>query len=159
MRKLIVPLYEHCPTLHSIGSPSSVSSQTLSLYRLGYEQACRYNLGDCISDAMALDEDRIPVDLRDIVYCTRVAQGDESTFRELMQRFQNSDSETEQQVWAAALGCCRNFGHLQQFLDYLLQSSSTLSSFYLDVVTSALQQEDVALETIKHIVQNAEVLK
>lgn len=161
MRKLILPLYQRCPTLHSIASPISFSSRALSLYRLGYEQACRYNLGDCISAAMALDEDKVPVDMRYIVYCTRIAQGDESTFQAMMQRFENSKSESEQQVWATALGCCRNSSHLQQFLDYLLQSSSrsSLSSFYLEAATSALQQRYVALETSEHILQRAELIK
>lgn len=160
MRKLIAPLYQRCPKLNSIGTPSSVSSQALSLYRLGYEQACRYGLADCITQATTLDENKVPVDLRDLVYCTQIAQGDETTFQTMMQSFQNSSSIPKQQVWATALGCCRNSSHLLQFLDYLLTSSrSSVSSFYLEAATSALQQRHVALETSEHIIQHAKVLK
>lgn len=161
MRKFITPLYLRCPKLNSIGTPSRVSSQALSLYRLGYAQACRYGVADCITQAMnTLDEHKVPVDLRDLVYCTQIAQGDETTFHTMMQRFQNSSSEPKQKVWATALGCCRNSSHLQKFLDYLLKSSrSSLSSFYLDAATSALQQQHVALEVSEHIIQHAKVLK
>ncbi|KAH8418394.1 hypothetical protein KR222_008474, partial [Zaprionus bogoriensis] len=155
MRRLIAPLFKRCLQLEAIGE-CSVTSQALALYRLGYEQACRYGFEDCIDQVMALDEHRTPVDLRDIVYCTCIEHGDESSFQLMRQRFENSTNESQRQDWATGLGCCRNFTYLQQFLDYLLQSSkASLSSFYFTTAVSALRQKHVALEISQHILQHA----
>lgn len=160
MKKLVAPLYERCSRLETL-QKTTLSMQEIVLHRLGYAEACRYGLENCISQALGfnLDNDEGPVDFQDIVYCTNIEHGNEMQFHLMMQRFQNSTFESKQTAWASGLGCTRNFTQLQQFLDYLLQSTgATTSNYYVEAVTSAMRRKHVALETTNHILQHATIL-
>ncbi|XP_034476123.1 aminopeptidase N [Drosophila innubila] len=162
IRKLVASLYERCPSLESLQT-TTTSIQEITLCRLAYAEACRYGLENCTDQAMGFtletDEEQVPVDFRDIVFCTNIEFGNEMQFELMMQRFQNKTFESRKSAWATGLGCSRNFTQLQQFLDYLLQSTeATTGNYYVEAVTSALHRKYVALETSEHILQHATIL-
>ncbi|KAL7738423.1 hypothetical protein ACLKA6_006736 [Drosophila palustris] len=162
MMKLVAPLYERCPSLGSLQTRTT-TIQEMALCRLAYAEACRHGLKNCIDQVLAFtlrnDEEQVPVNLRNTVYCTSIEFGNELQFQLMMQRFQNTTIESRKKAWATGLGCSPNFPQLQKFLDYLLQSTEAgTNDYYVDAVTSALRRKYVALEATEHILQHATII-
>ncbi|KAH8298427.1 hypothetical protein KR044_002485, partial [Drosophila immigrans] len=159
MQKLVAPLYQRCPSLSSM-TTATTSMQEVCLCRLAYAQACRYGLESCITEALRLiseyDVEKMPANYRDIVYCASIDLGDEQQFQLMRQRFHNSTNEAILDDLATGLGCSRNFTRLQPLLDFLLTDAApTISTYYMQVVSSAMRRKHVALETTNHILQHA----
>ncbi|ALC41344.1 CG3502 [Drosophila busckii] len=159
MQQLLTPLLARCHKLND-AALSQLSSQQLELHRLAYAQACRYGLAACQEQTQLVSANdelmQLPVELRGVVYCSLIEQGNELQFEQLLQRFQQSSQVGQQRLWASALGCSRNHTQLLQFLDYLLQASkATTSSCYLQAVTSALRHQYAAVPATNHILQHA----
>ncbi|XP_001995248.2 aminopeptidase N [Drosophila grimshawi] len=163
MQKLVSPLYARCPKVNSVAARTK-SSPLIALYRLAYSQACRYQLDDCIDQALSLGQfteqiEEVPINFRDIMSCASIEHGIQEQFQSMLQRFKNSTIESRKTAWAKELGCSRNFSQLQEFLDYLLQSTDkTTKTYYIVVVNSALQRQNVALQTADHVLQHAKIL-
>ncbi|EDW60256.1 aminopeptidase Ey [Drosophila virilis] len=163
MRKLVAPLYGRCPQINSVELRTK-SSPSIAVYRLAYNQACRYGVDDCVRQAVRYTQGteygtEVPVNYRDIMYCTSIGQGNDMLFHFVRERFQNLTADAIKEAWATELGCSPDFSQLQSFLDYLLQATDkTTYSYYIQAVTSALRRQHVAPETADHILKHATIL-
>lgn len=164
MKKLMTALFRRTPQLKS--AQLGVKSGSLTaLYRLAYKEACRYNVADCISQVERLSKDngngsQVPADYRAIADCTSIELGNTALFQSILKRFRDTDSDAKKSAWATALGCSRDFGQLQPFLDHLIESTDKLTySYYMQAVTTALERKHLATQIADHIMQHAKAIK
>lgn len=121
--------------------------------------ACNFNLDLCLNSASALFRtwkdstasiNRIPPDLRSVVYCSAVSNGEETEWAFLLDQFLKSNVASEQVLILSALGCTRNASLLRGYLQIAigpeakirLQDSQTVFS----AVYSRPEGVDVAFD-------------
>ncbi|XP_053377176.1 aminopeptidase N-like isoform X1 [Mercenaria mercenaria] len=89
------------------------------------EMACSYGLKDCIQHAKQLfgkwmdspDDNPIDPDLRPAVYCTAIAEGDETEWTFAFEKFKAATVATEKVTLSRALACTRSTWLLSRYLE------------------------------------------
>lgn len=90
---------------------------------------CKYDHEDCINNAKAEFEKArtatyvVPVDIRQVVYCTGMRFGDTATYNWLWNRYLNEDMATEQVLILNALGCIDDDQILNQHLGNIFSTA------------------------------------
>ncbi|PNF37826.1 Aminopeptidase N [Cryptotermes secundus] len=93
--------------------------------------ACRLGLQECIDTAVSMfkqyqenTENKIPANLRRLVFCTALEHEGEEEWNFLWERYQESIITTEQVTILSALGCTKNEELLKQYLEKSINSNS-----------------------------------
>ncbi|EDV56780.1 aminopeptidase N [Drosophila erecta] len=163
MQKLLLPLYNRFPKLSGIAA-SSAAIKDIPFAHFAYSQACRYHVADCTNQARTLaithrHGGQLQSDFQKVAYCSLLDEGGDAEFQEVFELFQNSTNGSQRRILASALGCIRNFGNFEQFLNYTLQSKEKLlSDCYMLGVKSALNREHLVSATENYIFSHAKTL-
>ncbi|XP_030386994.1 aminopeptidase N [Scaptodrosophila lebanonensis] len=164
MQKLLTPLYQRLRrSTAMLCSPRQ--PEQIEFERLVYRLACRYNVSDCVPWILGyytgapIDALAVPVDLRDIVYCTAIEHGSEIDFQLILSHFKNSTIPSQKIAFGKALGCTRSFQHLQKVLDSVLNSSEVkIREHFPTIVEAASRNPHIAREARTYFLNSAEIV-
>ncbi|XP_023276825.1 thyrotropin-releasing hormone-degrading ectoenzyme [Seriola lalandi dorsalis] len=126
------------------GSESNVlqaSYQTEELQRELIMLACSFGNKQChrqavayISDWISSNKNRIPPNIRDIVYCTGVSLMDEDVWEFIWMKFHSSNAVSEKKILLEALTCSDNTFLLNRLLNLSLTSDLVPEQDVIDVI-------------------------
>ncbi|XP_029681598.1 thyrotropin-releasing hormone-degrading ectoenzyme [Takifugu rubripes] len=136
---------------HQMGWPTSVpgnegnmlqaSYQTEELQRELIMLACSFGNKQChrqavayISDWISSNKNRIPPNIRDIVYCTGVSLMDEDVWEFIWMKFHSSNAVSEKKILLEALTCSDNVFLLNRLLNLSLTSDLVPEQDVIDVI-------------------------
>ncbi|KAM4678419.1 thyrotropin-releasing hormone-degrading ectoenzyme [Discoglossus pictus] len=123
------------------GSIVQTSYQTEELRREVIMLACSFGNKQChqkaatmISDWISSNRNRIPPNVRDIVYCTGVSLMDEDVWEFIWMKFHSSTAVSEKKILLEALTCSDNRNLLNRLLNLSLNSEVVLDQDAIDVI-------------------------
>ncbi|CAL8324484.1 unnamed protein product [Lota lota] len=134
---------------HRMGWPSPVTTatvmqasyQTEELQRELIMLACSFGNKQChrqavtlISDWISSNKNRIPPNVRDMVYCTGVSLMDEDVWEFIWMKFHSSRAVSEKKVLLEALTCSDNSFLLNRLLNLSLSSELVPEQDLIDVI-------------------------
>lgn len=136
---------------HQMGWPSpgpgnegnilQASYQTEELQRELIMLACSFGNKQChrqavayISDWISSNKNRIPPNIRDIVYCTGVSLMDEDVWEFIWMKFHSSGAVSEKKILLEALTCSDNTFLLNRLLNLSLTSDLVPEQDVIDVI-------------------------
>uniref|UniRef100_A0A3Q3VXE7 Thyrotropin-releasing hormone-degrading ectoenzyme n=1 Tax=Mola mola TaxID=94237 RepID=A0A3Q3VXE7_MOLML len=136
---------------HQMGWPTNVpgndgnmlqaSYQTEELQRELIMLACSFGNKQChrqavayISDWISSNKNRIPPNIRDIVYCTGVSLMDEDVWEFIWMKFHSSNAVSEKKILLEALTCSDNIFLLNRLLNLSLTSDLVPEQDVIDVI-------------------------
>ncbi|XP_059361420.1 thyrotropin-releasing hormone-degrading ectoenzyme-like isoform X1 [Carassius carassius] len=137
------------PKYHKLGWPATsadgsfmrVAYQTQELQREVMMLACSFGNKHChrqavsfISDWISSNKNRIPPNVRDIVYCTGVSLMDEDVWEFIWMKFHSSTAVSEKKVLLEALTCSDNIFLLNRLLNLSLTSDLVPDQDVIDVI-------------------------
>ncbi|XP_030641461.1 thyrotropin-releasing hormone-degrading ectoenzyme-like [Chanos chanos] len=141
--KQVAPKYHKMgwPTTSSDGSFIQAAYQTEELQREVIMLACSFGNKHCHQQAMALisewissNKNRIPPNVRDIVYCTGVSLMHEDVWEFIWMKFHSSTAISEKKVLLEALTCSDNTFLLNRLLNLSLSSDLVPDQDVIDVI-------------------------
>uniref|UniRef100_A0A3Q0RUI7 Aminopeptidase n=1 Tax=Amphilophus citrinellus TaxID=61819 RepID=A0A3Q0RUI7_AMPCI len=117
------------------------SYQTEELQRELIMLACSFGNKQChrqavayISDWISSNKNRIPPNIRDIVYCTGVSLMDEDVWEFIWMKFHSSNAVSEKKILLEALTCSDNTFLLNRLLNLSLTSDLVPEQDVIDVI-------------------------
>lgn len=123
------------------GSVLQASYQTEELQRELIMLACSYGNKQChrqavayISDWISSNKNRIPPNIRDIVYCTGVSLMDEDVWEFIWMKFHSTNAVSEKRILLEALTCSDNIFLLNRLLNLSLTSDLVPEQDVIDVI-------------------------
>ncbi|XP_061663939.1 thyrotropin-releasing hormone-degrading ectoenzyme-like [Syngnathoides biaculeatus] len=136
---------------HQMGWPSNAangdggglraSDQTEELQRELIMLACSFGKKEChrravayISDWISSNKNRIPPNIRDVIYCTGVSLMDEDVWEFIWMKFHSSDAVSEKKILLEALTCSDDAFLLNRLLNLSLTSDLVAEQDAVDVV-------------------------
>ncbi|KAM6986544.1 thyrotropin-releasing hormone-degrading ectoenzyme-like [Aplochiton taeniatus] len=136
---------------HRMGWPSNVGAAEGSIMQASYQTeelqrevimlACSFGNKHChrqavsqISDWISSNKNRIPPNVRDIVYCTGVSLMDEDVWEFIWMKFHSSTAVSEKKVLLEALTCSDNGFLLNRLLNLSLSSDLVPDQDVIDVI-------------------------
>ncbi|XP_016349241.1 thyrotropin-releasing hormone-degrading ectoenzyme [Sinocyclocheilus anshuiensis] len=137
------------PKYHKLGWPATSTEgsfvqaayQTEELQREVMMLACSFGNKHChrqavslISDWISSNKNRIPPNVRDIVYCTGVSLMDEDVWEFIWMKFHSSTAISEKKVLLEALTCSDNIFLLNRLLNLSLTSDLVPDQEVIDVI-------------------------
>uniref|UniRef100_A0A673FFY7 Thyrotropin-releasing hormone-degrading ectoenzyme-like n=1 Tax=Sinocyclocheilus rhinocerous TaxID=307959 RepID=A0A673FFY7_9TELE len=137
------------PKYHKLGWPATspegsfmqAAYQTEELQREVIMLACSFGNKHChrqavslISDWISSNKNRIPPNVRDIVYCTGVSLMDEDVWEFIWMKFHSSTAISEKKVLLEALTCSDNIFLLNRLLNLSLTSDLVPTQEVIDVI-------------------------
>ncbi|XP_077090151.1 thyrotropin-releasing hormone-degrading ectoenzyme-like [Siphateles boraxobius] len=137
------------PKYHKLGWPSTspdgsfmqAAYQAEELQREVIMLACSFGSKHChrqavslISDWISSNKNRIPPNVRDIVYCTGVSLMDEDVWEFIWMKFHSSTAISEKKVLLEALTCSGNVFLLNRLLNLSLTSDLVPDQDVIDVI-------------------------
>uniref|UniRef100_A0A6I8P634 Aminopeptidase n=1 Tax=Ornithorhynchus anatinus TaxID=9258 RepID=A0A6I8P634_ORNAN len=132
------------PTNHLNGSLVQASYQHEELRREVIMLACSFGNKHChqqastfISDWISSNRNRIPLNVRDIVYCTGVSLLDEDVWEFIWMKFHSTTAVSEKKILLEALTCSDDRNLLNRYGEALFMNSKLISG-----VTEFLNTED-----------------
>uniref|UniRef100_A0AAY4BLL3 ERAP1-like C-terminal domain-containing protein n=1 Tax=Denticeps clupeoides TaxID=299321 RepID=A0AAY4BLL3_9TELE len=142
-------LKQVAPKYHKVGWPASSSDdsyiqaayQAEELQREVIMLACSFGNKHChrqavslISEWISSNKNRIPPNVRDIVYCTGVSLMDEDVWEFIWMKFHSSTAISEKKVLLEALTCSDNSFLLNRLLNLSLSSELVPDQDVIDVI-------------------------
>uniref|UniRef100_A0A1A8LAF5 Thyrotropin-releasing hormone-degrading ectoenzyme n=2 Tax=Nothobranchius pienaari TaxID=704102 RepID=A0A1A8LAF5_9TELE len=125
----------------SEGSVLPTSYQTEELQRELIMLACSFGNKQChrqavayISDWISSNKNRIPPNIRDIVYCTGVSLMDEDVWEFIWMKFHSTNAVSEKKILLEALTCSDNTFLLNRLLNLSLTSDLVPEQDVIDVI-------------------------
>uniref|UniRef100_A0A3Q3AEZ6 Thyrotropin releasing hormone degrading enzyme n=1 Tax=Kryptolebias marmoratus TaxID=37003 RepID=A0A3Q3AEZ6_KRYMA len=125
----------------SEGSVLKASYQTEELQRELIMLACSFGNKQChrqavayISDWISSNKNRIPPNIRDIVYCTGVSLMDEDVWEFIWMKFHSTSAVSEKKILLEALTCSDNSFLLNRLLNLSLTSDLVPEQDVIDVI-------------------------
>uniref|UniRef100_A0A8C1XFT1 ERAP1-like C-terminal domain-containing protein n=1 Tax=Cyprinus carpio TaxID=7962 RepID=A0A8C1XFT1_CYPCA len=129
------------PATSPDGSFMQVAYQAEELQREVMMLACSFGNKHChrqavslISDWISSNKNRIPPNVRDIVYCTGVSLMDEDVWEFIWMKFHSSTAISEKKVLLEALTCSDNIFLLNRLLNLSLTSDLVPDQDVIDVI-------------------------
>lgn len=129
------------PTSAVNGSVAQATYQTEELRREVIMLACSFGSKHChqqaitlISEWISSNKNRIPPNVRDIVYCTGVSLMDEDVWEFIWMKFHSSTAISEKKVLLEALACSDNTFLLNRLLNLSLSSDLVPDQDVIDVI-------------------------
>ncbi|XP_028255693.1 thyrotropin-releasing hormone-degrading ectoenzyme-like [Parambassis ranga] len=129
------------PTNGPEGSVLQASYQTEELQRELIMLACSFGNKQChrqavayISDWISSNKNRIPPNIRDIVYCTGVSLMDEDVWEFIWMKFHSSNAVSQKKILLEALTCSDNAFLLNRLLNLSLTSDLVPEQDVIDVI-------------------------
>ncbi|KAG7218728.1 hypothetical protein INR49_019764, partial [Caranx melampygus] len=123
------------------GNVLQASYQTEELQRELIMLACSFGHKQChrqavtyISDWISSNKNRIPPNIRDIVYCTGVSLMDEDVWEFIWMKFHSSNAVSEKKILLEALTCSDNTFLLNRLLNLSLTSDLVPEQDVIDVI-------------------------
>ncbi|XP_071358305.1 thyrotropin-releasing hormone-degrading ectoenzyme-like isoform X2 [Trachinotus anak] len=123
------------------GNVLQASYQTEELQRELIMLACSFGNKQChrqavayISDWISSNKNRIPPNIRDIVYCTGVSLMDEDVWEFIWMKFHSSNAVSEKKILLEALTCSDNAFLLNRLLNLSLTSDLVPEQDVIDVI-------------------------
>ncbi|XP_075967939.1 thyrotropin-releasing hormone-degrading ectoenzyme-like [Anarhichas minor] len=125
----------------SEGNVLQASYQTEELQRELIMLACSFGNKQChrqavayISDWISSNKNRIPPNIRDIVYCTGVSLMDEDVWEFIWMKFHSTNAVSEKKILLEALTCSDNTFLLNRLLNLSLTSDLVPEQDVIDVI-------------------------
>ncbi|XP_044535125.1 thyrotropin-releasing hormone-degrading ectoenzyme [Gracilinanus agilis] len=129
------------PTNNFNGSLVQASYQHEELRREVIMLACSFGNKHChqqastlISDWISSNRNRIPLNVRDIVYCTGVSLLDEDVWEFIWMKFHSTTAVSEKKILLEALTCSDDRNLLNRLLNLSLNSEVVLDQDAIDVI-------------------------
>ncbi|KAG7454693.1 hypothetical protein MATL_G00262430 [Megalops atlanticus] len=129
------------PVSSANGSVMQVAYQTEEMQREVIMLACSFGNKHChrqavslISDWISSNKNRIPPNVRDIVYCTGVSLMDEDVWEFIWMKFHSTSAISEKKVLLEALTCSDNTFLLNRLLNLSLSSDLVPDQDVIDVI-------------------------
>ncbi|KAF7694107.1 thyrotropin-releasing hormone-degrading ectoenzyme-like isoform X2 [Silurus meridionalis] len=129
------------PSVNADGSFLQATYQTEELQRAVIMLACSFGNKHCHRQAVSLvsewissNKNRIPPNVRDIVYCTGVSLMDEDVWEFIWMKFHSSMAISEKKVLLEALTCSDNTYLLNRLLNLSLSSDLVPDQDVIDII-------------------------
>nr|XP_046235241.1 thyrotropin-releasing hormone-degrading ectoenzyme-like isoform X1 [Scatophagus argus] len=136
---------------HQMGWPTNIPSNEGNILQASYQTeelqrelimlACSFGNKQChrqavayISDWISSNKNRIPPNIRDIVYCTGVSLMDEDVWEFIWMKFHSSNAVSEKKILLEALTCSDNIFLLNRLLNLSLTSDLVPEQDVIDVI-------------------------
>ncbi|KAJ4924773.1 hypothetical protein JOQ06_003724, partial [Pogonophryne albipinna] len=136
---------------HRMGWPTNVPSSEGNVLQASYQTeelqrelimlACSFGNKQChrqavtyISDWISSNKNRIPPNIRDIVYCTGVSLMDEDVWEFIWMKFHSTSAVSEKKILLEALTCSDNTFLLNRLLNLSLTSDLVPEQDVIDVI-------------------------
>ncbi|KAF7645481.1 hypothetical protein LDENG_00203890, partial [Lucifuga dentata] len=136
---------------HQVGWPSNIPSNQDNFLQASYQAeelqrelimlACSFGNKQChrqavahISEWISSNRNRIPPNIRDIVYCTGVSLMDEDVWEFMWMKFHSSSAVSEKKILLEALTCSDNTFLLSRLLNLSLTSDLVPQQDVIDVI-------------------------
>lgn len=160
MRKILDPVYHKMGGL--IGGSNVISERFDALKHkiliMGW--SCKYEVGDCVGQAVKYFHswigekepdvvNHIPVDFRSTVYCTAIRFGGEREWNFLWQRYWNSNVGSERQMILESLTCTREVWILNRMLDSLCTEDGGIRKQDISFVFGSIAKHHVGYHLAK----------
>ncbi|XP_061524305.1 thyrotropin-releasing hormone-degrading ectoenzyme-like isoform X2 [Phycodurus eques] len=136
---------------HQMGWPSNAANGDGSVLRASYQTeelqrelimlACSFGNKQChrqavayVSDWISSNKNRIPPNIRDVIYCTGVSLMDEDVWEFIWMKFHSSNAVSEKKILLEALTCSDDTFLLNRLLNLSLTSDLVAEQDAIDVV-------------------------
>ncbi|XP_036977336.1 thyrotropin-releasing hormone-degrading ectoenzyme isoform X1 [Acanthopagrus latus] len=136
---------------HQMGWPTNVNGNEGNVLQASYQTeelqrelimlACSFGNKQChrqavayISDWISSNKNRIPPNIRDIVYCTGVSLMDEDVWEFIWMKFHSTNAVSEKKILLEALTCSDNIFLLNRLLNLSLTSDLVPEQDVIDVI-------------------------
>ncbi|XP_076848307.1 alanyl (membrane) aminopeptidase-like b [Brachyhypopomus gauderio] len=151
LRNQIEPLYDRFKEYtENMTVPEDIANQYNQINAITV--ACSTGLPDCTEMAISLFKEwrnginRIPGNLKSIIYCNAIAAGDEDDWEFAWEQYENATISTEKDKLRYGLSCTKKVWLLNRYLEYTLDhnkirkmdGASTISYIARNVVGQAL---------------------
>lgn len=170
MRKILTHQYELMGGLIGGSSTWSGKFDALKHKILVMGWSCRFEVGDCVGQAVKLFKgwmlepepdvvNHIPVDFRSITYCNAIRYGGEREWNFLWQRYWNSNVGSEKTMILESLSCTREVWILNRMLNSLCSEDGGIRKQDISFVFGAIAKQDVGYHLAKsYLYDNFETL-
>lgn len=91
----------------------------------------------------------MPLDLRSIVYCYAIRQGNDKEWNFLWTRYTKSNVGTERAMILSSLGCSREIWILARYLEWMLDESSGVRKQDAPIVFANIARGDIGFHLAK----------
>lgn len=132
-----------------LGFVETTSDSSLEIYNRAKILAwsCKYGNDDCISKAktyfnnmkISIAANPVPVNIRSVVYCTAMREGNDADFDFLFKKYQAETVATEETLILNSLGCVKNQNLVKKYYEIIISDqvrrqdkSAALSSLYTE---------------------------
>uniref|UniRef100_A0A182VV47 Aminopeptidase n=1 Tax=Anopheles minimus TaxID=112268 RepID=A0A182VV47_9DIPT len=122
--------------------------------------ACRFEVGDCVNRSVELFSrwmnesnpdvsNPVPIDLRSVVYCNAIRQGNDTQWNFLWHRYLQSNVGAEKIMIIGSLACTRQLPLVERFLQWSLNSTSGVRKQDATILFSSVSRNDVGFNAAK----------
>lgn len=171
MKRILTPIYQAVGELKPGAEPNNKNENDTGrldavkrrVLILGW--SCRFNVGNCITGAKEYFEmwqksenpDRInpiPVNLRSVIYCTVIREGNENEWNFLWERYKQSNVASEKQTILSALGCSREIWIIQRYLEWCFNETYGIRKQDVVLVFNSIAKDTVGFHLARDYLFN-----
>ncbi|XP_052859646.1 aminopeptidase N [Anopheles cruzii] len=159
---ILEPSYERLNVFGNLSALESVRLDALKHLTLIASWACRFDVGDCVERSVHLFADwmmaaslspekanPVPVNLRPVVYCNAISNGNETQWNFLWKQYLHSNVGSEKVMIISALGCTRDVRLVERFLHWSLNSTSGVRKQDATILFRGVVKSDVGFDLAK----------
>ncbi|SPP85572.1 blast:Aminopeptidase N [Drosophila guanche] len=155
MNDLLRPIYVYLGGMETESNARHIAHKTLI-----NQWACRLALSDCVQRAVqyyqrwliSSDPDLVnpvPQNLRSVVYCAALRQGDEDDWNFLWHRYGNATVASERRLILQALGCTQIVCVARRYLHMIFDENSSIRKQDISLAFGAIVRSDIGYTLAK----------
>ncbi|XP_041451259.1 aminopeptidase N-like isoform X3 [Drosophila obscura] len=164
MNDLLSPIYDYLGGMETEAN-GRCRHHHIAHKTLINQWACRLALYDCVECAVQYyhrwfisnDPDLanpVPQNLRSVVYCAALRQGDESDWNFLWQRYSNATVASERRLILQALGCTQIEFVIRRYLKIIFDENSSIRKQDISLAFGAIARSDIGFPLAKDYFMN-----
>uniref|UniRef100_A0A182SPU1 Aminopeptidase n=1 Tax=Anopheles maculatus TaxID=74869 RepID=A0A182SPU1_9DIPT len=156
---ILEPIYERLEVFN-MTRKSSDRLDAIKQLTLIASWACRFEVGDCVNRSVELfarwmnesnpdANNPVPIDLRPVVYCNAIRQGNDTQWNFLWRRYLQSNVGAEKIMIIGSLSCTRQLWLVERFLQWSLNSTSGVRKQDATILFSSVSRNDAGFNAAK----------
>ncbi|XP_058125970.1 aminopeptidase N-like [Anopheles ziemanni] len=157
---IVEPIYERLDIFNATLIPND-RLDTVKKLALIASWACRFDVGDCVDRSVQLfsqwmkvtdpeTSNPVPLNLRPVVYCNAIRNGNEVQWNFLWQRYLRSNVGSEKIMIIGALSCTREAWLVERFLDWSLNGTSGVRKQDTTILFASVSRSEVGFHLAKN---------
>ncbi|XP_050080101.1 aminopeptidase N-like [Anopheles maculipalpis] len=157
---ILEPIYERLEVFNTTRK-STDRLDAIKQLTLIASWACRFEVGDCVNRSVELfarwmnesnpdANNPVPIDLRPVVYCNAIRQGNDTQWNFLWRRYLQSNVGAEKIMIIGSLACTRQLWLVERFLLWSLNSTSGVRKQDATILFSSVSRNDAGFNAAKN---------